>query len=297
MPETRPPPIEAVGEVPASVEGFRALVEFAPKPGSAERLSAGVITRLTTGEVSFECAVDPRKAEQAFGKAGAGLWHVANALCESVAEHWDRHGDVRGWVSPFEGARLGPVQIFSAKTQQAGALQLLRRVSTLHTLFDEYDFQQTERSNSIANRVRSVVRRDANAKHLQARFHREIQLGGKAGKLKVDFLGQHFACYFLQITQSAHGVEATAERAFSRLYELQALKRFVARPNKSLGLLDEERPSQFELVMVGSQSDPVQFRAISMVTALADRDDVRARPLPTVEAAAEHVSTMERKAA
>lgn len=297
MPETGLSTIDALGEASASVEGFRALVEFTPKPGSAERLCAGVVSRLATGEVSFECAVDPRKAEQAFGEAGAGLWHVAQALCESVAEHWLRQGDVRSWISPFEGARLGPVQAFSARTQQAGTLQLLRRVSTLHTLFDAYEIQLSERSNSITNRVRTVVRRDANARHLQARFHREIQLGGKAGKLKVDFLGQHFACYFLQITHSAHGVEATAERAYSRLYELQALKRFVARPTKSLGLLDEERPSQFELVMVGSESDPIQVRAISMVTALADRGEVRARPLPSVEAAAEHVSTMERRVA
>jgi hypothetical protein len=176
-------------------------------------------------------------------------------------------------------------------------LHLIRRVSTLHTLFQHYDLQQQERATSIVQRVRSAIRKDVNAKHLQARFEREIHVGDKAGKLKVDFLGQHFACYFLQITQSERGVEATAERAYSRLYELQALRRFVARPAKSMGLLDDERPSRFELVMVGSQADAIQRRAIGLVTALADRDEVRARPLPTAEAAAEHVVAMEMQAA
>lgn len=296
MPETGSPTTEAVGSLQAAgpVEGMRALLEFAPKPGSLERLCAGVVSRLSTGEVSYECAVDPRKAEQVFGPAGIGLWHAARALCEALAEHWQIHGDTREWISPFEGGRLGPVQAFSARTQEVGNLQLLRRVSTLHTLFEEYELQQQERSNSIVQKVRSAVRRDANARHLQARFQREIHVGEHAGKLKVDFLGQHFACYFLQITRSERGVEATAERAYSRLYELQALRSFVARPSKSMGLLEDERPSKFELVMVGSENDSVQRRAISMVTALADRGEVRARPLPSPEAAAEHVSTMER---
>jgi hypothetical protein len=276
---------------------MRALVEFAPKPSSSERLCAGVVSRLSTGEVSYDCAIDPRKAEQAFGIAGIGLWHAARALCESLAGHWQRHGDSRGWISPFEGAKLGAVQSFSARSQQAGNLQLLRRMSTLLTLFDDYELQQQERSSSIVQKVRSAIRKDVNAKHLQARFQREIHVGERAGKLKVDFLGQNFACYFLQITHSERGVEATAERAYSRLYELQALKRFVARPAKSMGLLEDERPSRFELVMIGSQTDPVQRSAINLVTALADRDEVRARPLPTPEAAAEHVTAMERLAA
>lgn len=299
MSETGSSTTEAVGEPQAasSVEGMRALVEFTPKLGSSERLCAGVVSRLSTGEVSYECAVDPRKAEQAFGAAGVGLWHAARALCESVAEHWRTHGSTRGWVSPFEGGKLGSPQAFSARTQEGGNLQLLRRVSTLRTLFQEYELQQQARSSSIVQRVRSAIRRDVNAKHLQARFEREIRVGEKAGTLKVDFLGQHFACYFLQITHSDRGVEATAERAYSRLYELQALRRFVAKPAKSMGLLEDERPSRFELVMVGTEADPIQRRAISLVAALADRDEVRARPLPTAEAAAEHVAAMERLAA
>lgn len=273
------------------------LIDFAPQPGSNERLCAGVVSRLDTGEVQYECAIDPRKAEHAFSAAGYGLWHAARALCESVAEHWAEATQVETWTSPFEGARLSEVQVFSARDHLSGNLQLLRRSSALYTLMEEYEVAKTERQSGIVTKVRSAIKRDVNAKHLQKRFEREIHVGDEAGNLKVDFLGQHFACYFLQITRSAKGVEATAERAYSRLYELQALQQFVKKPAKSLGLLEDERPTYFELVMVGAESDPVQRRAISRVTALADKGRIRALPLPSPEAAAEHVLAMERRAA
>lgn len=122
-------------------------------------------------------------------------------------------------------------------------------------------------------------------------------MGKAAETLRVDFLGQNFACYFLQLAQSARGLDASTERAFGRLYELQAWRKFVRKPKKSLGLPDDKRPTQFELVMVGQSRDPVQRRAINIITALADHDDIRARPLPSAQAAAEHVMHMERQAA
>jgi hypothetical protein len=280
-----------------AVYGQRAVIEFAPKPASSERLCAGVVSRTNTGDVQYVCAIDQRKAEHAFGAAGFGLWHAADALCESLAMHWSQRGSTEGWVAPFESARIAFVQEFSARDQHAGTAQLLGRISSLATLFDEYTMQAPAQVSNIVARVRRAIVRDVNARHLQKRFQREIHVGHEAGNLRVDFLGQHFACYFLQITTSARGIDATAERAYSRLYELQALRRFVKRPVKSLGLLEDERPTRFELVMVGAENDPVQRRAIARVISLADRGEVIARPLPSAEAAAEHVSTMERRAA
>lgn len=278
------------------VHGRRALIDFAPKPGSAERLYAGVVSCLSTGEVSFRCALDERKAEHAFGSAGKGLWHAAKALCESLAEHWDDTGDCAGWTPPFESARLAAIQVFSARNQDAGNLQLLARVSSMHTLMDEYEIPILDRSkDSVVTKVRSAIRRDVNSRHLQVRFRRELHVGDD-GKMKVDFLGQNFACYFLQLTQSQRGIEPMVDRASGRLFQLQALKRFVKSPPRQLGLLEDERPQRFELLMVGSKTDPVQRRVISMVTALADRSEISTRPLTNVEAVAEHVSSMERRA-
>lgn len=287
----------AVGAVSsAGVHGRRVLIDFAPKPGSTERLYAGVVSCLSTGEVRFRCALDERKAEHAFGSAGKGLWYAARALCESLAEHWESSGDCAGWTPPFESAKLATAQAFSARDQDTGNLQLLTRVSSMHTLMNEYEIPVVDRSkDGVVMKVRSAIRRDVNSRHLQARFRRELHVG-EDGTMKVDFLGQNFACYFLQLTQSHRGIEPMVDRASGRLFQLQALKRFVKSPPRQLGLLEDERPQNFELLMVGSNSDPVQRRVINMVTALADRSEIRTRPLGNIEAAAEHVFAMERRA-
>lgn len=262
-----------------------------------ERLCAGVVTRLDSGEVAMASALDARKAAHAFGAAGAALASVAQALCESLAAHWRAHDDASAWVPPFEGARLAELSRFSARSVEDANSAMLARVSAMHTLLQGYEIAQAERRGSIVQRVRSVVRRDPNAQHLADRFNRHLPLRDDALPLRVDFLGQRFACYFLQLTSHTRAQELNTERAFGRLYELEALRGFVQRPKKSLGLLDDERPSQFELVMVGSASDSVQRRAIRQIEALADKREVRVRALPTVAHAAEHVATEERQAA
>ena len=282
---------------PGRVAGLRAVLMFRPKPASGELLCAGVVTRLSTGEVAGVCAIDQKKASHLFGEAGQGLYFAAQALCQSLLDHWRVQPDASLWVPPFEGASLADVQAFSARDALSGALQMLARGSTLHTLFAQYQVSQAEWGRGIVARVKAAIKRDVATRHLHERFNREIHVGDEAGRLRVDFLGQNFACYFLQITQSARSAETTIERAFGRLYELAALQRFVKKPKRSLGLLDDERPERFALVMVGEQNDPVQRRVINLVTTIADRDAIRALPLPSVEAAAAHVVEMERLAA
>lgn len=304
MPTPRSPAIDpalnaaaVAGRLQQRAHGHRAVISFSPKPGGGERLCAGVVTRLQDGTVAMVCAVDERKAQHAFGPAGLALHHAALALCQSLAEHWRTDPAATGWTPPFESARLEEVTPFSARTADDGARLMLARSSSLHTLLSAYDIEQTTRNRNIVEQVQSVIRRDNNAKHLGKRFNREIHVGDDAGNLRVDFLGQNFACYFLQITRSPRGIEATAERAFGRLYELQALRKFVRKPRKSLGLLEDERPKHFELVMVGEAGHPVQRKVINMVIGLADRDDISAKPVDSANAAAEHVARMERLAA
>lgn len=283
--------------LPGYVAGQRALLLIAPNISSPERVCAGVVTRLHSGEVDYTCAIDLAKAKHAFGGTGEGLYMAANALCESLSQHWRINPDARRWVPPFESASLGELQIFSDVNATAGRNDLLEQTSSLHTLFANYKHRRSERNNSIVSKVKSAIGRNMASKHLGVRFDRPLRLGAGAGELTVDFLGQNFACYFLQITQSERGIEATAERAYSRLYELQALRGFVQKPKKAMGLLEDERPHAFELLMVGASNDPVQKRVIKRVTALADKGQIRTRPLDSAEAAADHVHTMERKQA
>ena len=176
-------------------------------------------------------------------------------------------------------------------------VQHLDRTSAMHSLLTAYQIDLQQRSIGIVQQVQSAVRRDINTKHLAPRFNKHLKVGGEAQPLRVDFLGQRYACYFLQITRSSRGLEASTERAFGKLFELEAVRRLVKKPKKSLGLLDDERPTVFELLMVGDRHDAIQRRAIYQIEALADRKEVLIRTEPSVTTAAERVSYQERLAA
>lgn len=276
---------------------MRAVVEFVPKPTSTERLVAGVVTRLDSGEVTYTCAVDLRKMEHAFGDDGAAMHAIALNLCKSLAQHWQAHVDTETWKPPFGAARIADLSRFSARNGAEAQHTMLERTSSLHTLLNAYSITESKRQTGIVEKVRSAINKDSNSKHLAKRFNRELPLGESAGPMRVDFLGQHYACYFLQITRSARGLDINTDRAFGKLYELQALQRFVKRPKKSLGLLEEERPTQFELVMVGDRNDSIQRRAIYQVEALADKRSTVVQTMASATAAAAHVSDRERLAA
>ena len=279
-------------------QGWRAVIDFAPKPTSPERICAGVVTRAEDGKVDFKCAIDSIKAEHAFGSAGTALYCVAQTLCESLAEHWQANPSAEQWIAPFEQAHIAQLSRFSARNTAEAHESILNRTSSLQTLLAAYEIKQKpSRQQGIAERVRSVIQKDTNSKHLAKRFIREIPLGEKALPLKVDFLGQHFACYFLQISTNLRGMENNLDRAYGKLFELRALRKFIKKPRKSMGLLDDERPQAFELVMVGDRDNPVQRQAIYQVEALADKDEVIAKVTPSVSAAAEHLAYKERMAA
>lgn len=274
-----------------------AVIDFAPKPISTERLVAGIVTRDETGEVGFTCAIDARKIAHAFSEGGQAFFDIAYMLCESLAQHWRVNPDAKTWVVPFSGARIADLGRFSGRDAEDSRAAMLARTSAIHTLLSAYEMNTRPRLTTLTERVRAAVKRDNNATHLATRFNRELNLGERAAPMRVDFLGQNFACYFLQMTSSSRHLDTNTDRAFGKLYELQALQRFVKKPKKTLGLFDDERPQRFELVMVGNRNDSVQRKAIYQVEALADKGSTNTRVVSTVNAAAEHVSEREKLAA
>lgn len=299
MPSTRTPSIGPEGASTAltRVQGRRASIEFAPKPTSTESLCAGVVVQTDDGLVQYLCTVDKRKMEHAFGPAGRALHDVAEKLCQSLAGHWAQGRRPQDWKPPFNNARLSSLDAFSGRTAREAMAMFLDRTSTLHTLLSQYQIEQQTQSTGIVNKVRGAIQRDVNAKHLMRRFNKQLTVAGEGSPLKVDFLGQHYACYFLQLTRSEKGLQANTERAFGKLFELEAVRRLVKKPKKSLGLLEDERPEVFELLMVGNRQDPIQRRAIYQIEALAGRKEVIARIEQTATDAAERVSQQERRAA
>lgn len=221
---------------------------------------------------------------------------MAGALCASLAEHWISTSPAE-WVPPFEGARLARVSDFTAQSAEAAIEQSLSQHSALYTLLSRYEIPAQQKVSNIVARVRREVRSNKWTEHLAPRFSRELNIGASTTPLRVDFLGQHLACYFIQVTESARGIEGSAERAFGKLFELQALRRFVKARPKSLGLFDHERPDRFELILVGDRTHPVQKHAIARIEALADQKQVIARPIASAIEAAQHIVELERKAA
>ena len=296
MQPPRTPPTEPDGNTSLTrVQGWRATIEFAPKPTSTETICAGVVVKTEDGVVDFLCTVDAHKMEHAFGSAGVALSDVALKLCKSLAGHWTQNRKPDGWKPPFNNAKISSLDEFSGRTTGEAMALYLNRTSTLHTLLDQYEIAKQNSTRSIVERVRQAVKKDVNAKHLAPRFNKFLTVAGDAQPLKVDFLGQRFACYFLQLTRSDRGIEVNTERAFGKLYELQALSDMVKAPPATLGLLDDERPSVFELLMVGSRDDAVQRRAIYQIEALADKREIIARVESSANSAAQRVAHQERQ--
>jgi len=278
---------------PGRVSGRRALIQFSPGLVSSERLTAGVVLQLTDGSVHVRSALDAEKAEHAFGGAGIALATLAQAMCRSLAEHWTAM-NAKPWVPPFETAELVREDAFTAQSVDAAATFLLQEQSALHQLLAAYALPAQQRSSNIVRRVRQQVKSNPRTEHLVPRFNRPLNVVDNGQPLRVDFLGQNLACYFMQLTESQRGIEGSAERAFGKLYELQALRRFVDQRPKVIGLLPEERPGVFELVLVGNHRHPVRRQVLAQIEALADQKDVRMRPVADVSAAAAHVARAER---
>lgn len=276
------------------MSGRRALIQFSPGLVSSETLTAGVVLQLLDGSVHVRTALDAEKAEHAFGGAGVALATLAQAMCRSLAEHWSKM-DPSPWVPPFETAELVREDAFTAQTVDAAASFLLQEQSALHQLMTAYSLPAQQRASNIVRRVRQQVKGNPRTEHLVPRFNRPLNIVDGSQPLRVDFLGQNLACYFMQLTESQRGIEGSAERAFGKLYELQALRRFVSQRPKFIGLLPEERPGSFELVLVGNHRHPVRRQVLAQIEALADQRDVRMRPVTDVSAAAAHVARAERK--
>lgn len=289
--------IEALPPLKNGVQGTRAVIEFPPKATSTERLIAGVVTKLVDGEISFTCSIDEHKALHAFGSEGAMLYSIANLLCESLADHWSTTNEVESWTPPFVGATISNLNEFTSNTAAKAQELMLQRVSSLNTLLSHYSIIKTQKPTSIVQRIKSAVRQDKNAVHLLKRFNRELTVAGEALPFKVDFLGIRYACYFLQLSHASKGLGLNTGRAYEKLFELQALAKLVKTPRESLGLLDDERPNTFELILVGDRKDPVQKQAINQIEALADKDNIGAHIESNVENAAQRLVSKERLAA
>ena len=275
------------------VHGVRAAIFFQPQVLSRERICAGVVLRLDDGRVAGRVAIQAAEAAHAFGIAGVEIHAIAHHLCNSLVQHLNEGGDFSDWVAPFENAsidKLGRVEganlsnLLESQTQQN---------SVIFTLLSGYEIPAAKAGDGIVKQVKRVIQ-NSKASHLAARFHRELPVKRDALPLRVEFLGANYACYFLQISQSARGIEESARRAHGKLFELQNVKAHFKGPQRK-DIFDEQ-PTKFELLVVGDRKSPLQNAAWLQIESLADSNNLRARLLGTPAEAASEVTRLERAA-
>ena len=90
----------------------------------------------------------------------------------------------------------------------------------MHQLMASYALPAQQRASNIVRRVRQPVKSNPRTEHLVPRFNRPLNVVDNGQPLRIDFLGQNLACYFMHLTESQRGIAGSAERAFGKLYEL-----------------------------------------------------------------------------
>jgi hypothetical protein len=287
---------EALSTEHVGVSGWRGVIEFSPSLISTERLCAGVVLQLQSGQTAHRSAIDAQDAERVFGQAGAALADVAERLCHSLAQQWA--GTTPGespveWVPPFSRARLASEQRFTAASVDSALDWALNMYSAFYPLLAGTRAAAAPRHRSLLDQVRRHLRLSQQSSHLARHFSRFLEMGERAAPLRVDFLGRHTACYLMQVTESERQLEINLTQAYGKLYELDAVRRFVGSRPATLGLLADERPQHFELMLVGDATHNVRRRVLAQIEAVADQHQVLARPMPDAKSAAERLMQLE----
>ncbi|MBB6320550.1 hypothetical protein [Paraburkholderia tropica] len=275
------------------IRGQRAAIYFQPQILSGERLCAGVVIRLDDGRIATRVAIQPEEVAHAFGASGAELYAIANHLCLALVEHLQDVGSFDNWIAPFESAIIGKLGRVEGAQLETLLDAQVRQHSVLHTLLDTYEIPNVKQVDGIVRQVKRAIQK-SHSPHLAERFHRELSVLSDALPLKVEFLGARYACYFIQISHSPRGIEESARRAHGKLFELQSVRTFFDGSPQDAFL--DERPSQFELLVVGDQTNDLQKSAWRQIESLADASNLQTRLLADASEAARAVMRYEHAA-
>lgn len=272
------------------IRGVRAAIFFQPQLLSKERICAGVVLRLDDGRTAGRVAIQAQEAAHAFGVSGVEIHAIANHLCVSLVQFLQSGGDFESWLPPFEHASIEKLGRVEGALLESLLDSQTAQNSTLFTLLRSYEIPAVKQTDGIVRKVKRVVQQ-SKSHHLADRFQRELPVKADALPLKVEFLGAHYACYFLQISQSPRGIEESARRAHGKLFELQSVRSHFATPT-TVDAFDEV-PSRFELLVVGDKQNPLQRSAWLQIESLADSSELQTRLLDTPAAAANAVTRYE----
>jgi hypothetical protein len=275
--------------------GQRAIIYFSPQILSKEKIVAGAVVRLETGECFARVAISEKHIVHAFNSAGEELYAIAKHLCDSLLEHVQAGKAFKDWIAPFAGAEIGKIAKAEAATMSNLLDTGLRQNAMFYTLLEHVKLSE-QKADSIVINIKKIITDNKQTEHLSKRFHHELILKEDTRPLKVEFLGANFACYFIKLSPTIAGLNHSVPRAHGKLFELKSVKNHFSSPQNH-NIFPEEQPHHFELLVVGERKYVEHRQAYDQIEYLADQQSMRVRPFDNAAQAAQHLFNQERQVA
>lgn len=289
-----------------TTEGFQRAkwtpVLLRPIFGSPEQLVIGVIAINETGFYleranrldRFNCLLD-ENASSVILAANAGLTALTEDLSKRAAKAIEDFSPV------FSGVGIGEVREAQGESLQTIAVSWMAALSSVYERPSFSEVAETEETTILIeaaerprDRLPSLIFEYVNSRRpgLTPFFSEEIQKEtlrrrSNASAVVIDFAGSHIVANFGTLSASNHS--ASVDRIKRRLWDLK-----VDRDNEVGSLLGRDH----EMLVQHPTSDDPQFSqrqydrindALKTLEAQADQEEIRFRPLPTIQQIGDHI--------
>lgn len=276
---------------PPTYKGLWQSIYIEPIVGSGELISVAAVAFGNNNEFRIIQSIQNELLDCLYGSQSPDMQGMIDWLIESASLEIKRNGNLIGWISPFNGIKVG--KPFEAADENIEGIlrQAIRFTSSLSILAldaereenEEYPRKYTEQwTTSIAEELRSIN------PHLSSFFKQKIQVSESNLLTTYGFLTERYVSNFgllvpIRLASSLNGIKA-------KLFDLESLKR------SNVVLI---KPEKYE-ILIGTPSlkDPTLSsksiqkikETIKMVTELAKVENVGVFRAENARQAAEYLS-------
>lgn len=284
----------------ATQTGEWAPVYLEPLPGSGERLTVAVASRIDTGQFRVIRTLDGKRAHCMYGAHAASVNGLVDLLVDSLKAHLETMRPLQEWVPPFrDGAFLGPISVGHGDTvdeiARAGAM-LAASLSVWNNFTDS--LPDAERGEDDGDEWATQIReRTVVLRHNFAnRFMKKIELRRGAPATKIGYFGDRLAAQFGRLIPG-RGLTNSRNRAKAYVTDLQILRDmdrdiFIKRPFYELMLWVPPADSP---AYSADQREEARG-AFAELEAFGDKHELRVEALSDSTAAAKRILQVEEAA-
>ncbi|MBK1699768.1 hypothetical protein [Thiococcus pfennigii] len=266
-----------------------------PIMGSGERLCVGLAAVLADNTYRVAPVLRRETARCLVGEKADSLLGLMQVGLDSLDSHLERGENLASWTPPMQGLTLGPL----AQGHVEDLPMMLRAMARNHAFLATLAaFDATEQGEPSSDdeaeadiewlkRVRHAVQTRRPA--LDGHFGRRIKLRNVRGETRIDYFGSRLAAQLCRLTPGA-SISRHVRTAKSKLWDLEALR--------DIGTDGVFRPASYELLIYRPRDDDPSYSerqiarlhdALSELEAAGDRQQLRVRPVQTVNDAASRI--------